>query len=658
MKTQDPGVAERREARDQDALIGLQAEVMRTRDQGDGHLELGLRCEEAGAFELAFREYQLALRQHPRDPELLTRLAQCYEERGNLDHAVECAQRAWHLDRSDAATTELLLDLLRSGQMFSRARQMLDEAALAGCEPQHVDAFRARIDADQGKHEDEERTADEAEVLQLQDADLIRFQRLFQGRENVYARQWIRDGGETGYTPVREPLSVEVLRNHVLGNLTVGVYPIRLDDTVSFATFDLDLTKRSLEQARGEAAEARRLRTLVESEARRLSEALAHYGLVGVMEDSGYKGRHIWIFFEQPEPAAVVRRLGELSLAAHGPLPLELGVEFFPRQSSAGKGLGNLIKLPLGIHRRTGRRCRLLDDQGEGVAAPFAHLRSAPRLDHAVLLQAIERLQATAAGREPLRSESVRRDAAETPVGLEVLPPELPPPWTKADFDHNPEISTLLRSCPVLARIRETAEAHRQLSHEERIVLKHTMGHSAAGVLAVNYLLDLCLDTPPGEALVSPLRGNPISCPKIRKRVPQITARVRCGCLFPHEPNQYPTPRLHLLAPPPEAEETPVSTPGSDRSDVLDRARVLGLLRDQRRRLESETRDLERRLSEWMDANAVSDLDLGDARLVMRLQGGGPSTLVFEPGGAVERAGESRAANEETATLEQAEPVS
>jgi hypothetical protein len=75
-----------------------------------------------------------------------------------------------------------------------------------------------------------------------------------------------------------------------------------------------------------------------------------------------------------------------------------LHLEFFPKQASVkGKGLGNLIKLPLGIHRRTGRRSQLLDDQGAALADPLGELRAVSRCPRTTVYAAIERLKTLAA---------------------------------------------------------------------------------------------------------------------------------------------------------------------------------------------------------------------------------------------------------------------
>lgn len=66
------------------------------------------------------------------------------------------------------------------------------------------------------------------------------------------------------------------------------------------------------------------------------------------------------------------------------------------------------------------------------------------------------------------------------------------------------------------------------------------------GVLAVNYLFDASIDVPAEARLQTPLSGNPVSCPKIRKRIPHITGQVDCNHSFGFASDHYPTPRLHL----------------------------------------------------------------------------------------------------------------
>ena len=89
------------------------------------------------------------------------------------------------------------------------------------------------------------------------------FRSLFRGREDVYAIRWEGKSGRTGYSPagVREweqsaftkpgkkkpfrlskafPFSDDVVRDHLLGKRTIGVYPLLQDDTCWFVAVDFD----------------------------------------------------------------------------------------------------------------------------------------------------------------------------------------------------------------------------------------------------------------------------------------------------------------------------------------------------------------------------------------------------------------------------------
>ena len=127
-------------------------------------------------------------------------------------------------------------------------------------------------------------------------------------------------------------------------------------------------------------------------------------------------------------------------------------------------------------------------------------------------------------------------------------PAPLPPaaPFTEADFEANPEVAAVLRRCPVLDALVRTGLERRRLDHDQRVVLRHTLGHLPSAIPAVNYVLERCPEVPVDAFLRKPLRGSPISCPRIRQRIPDVTSLVGCHCAFPVSPDRYPTPLLHL----------------------------------------------------------------------------------------------------------------
>jgi hypothetical protein len=595
----------------------LEAAVLGRRNHRGDHADWGLLCEEAGLLSLAFREWQLALRDDAHDATAAFRLAQHYRERGDTGRAAGLLERLLDTDPARDEWLTLYVDTLRADGAEPRARAAIDRAVHKG-----LPAERAAVLRRTGPPPEEpEPTAD----LVPTDADCVRFQGLFAGREDVHARQWARRGGDGGYSPVQEPLTPAVARNHLLGTYTVGVYPIRLDGTCTFFAVDLDVDRSAVEQAQTQPALARSLRADLRSTAARLLTELRGLGWAPLFEDSGYKGRHFWVFLEEPEPAEVLHLLGRHFLAWQSPqLTPGLHLEFFPKQGSLkGKGLGNLIKLPLGIHRRTGRRAVLLDDQGQPLADPLASLRAVRRLPRATLYQAAERLKASAPAAPPTEA-APPPERAPGPAGP--LPPAPAPAWTEADFDTDPRIRHLLAHCPVLAELKRTVDQHRRLSHEEQLVLIHTLGHLEGGPLAVNYLFARCLDVGPEKLLKSQLKGNPVSCPSIRKKIGHITRRVACNCPFDFAPDRYPTPVLHLLTLP-VVEPPPPPAPAVDLEGLARRYSTIAARLEEVRKEFDELRDA---LVTALRATPSREAHLpeGCYRLVERE---GVAELVWEP---------------------------
>ncbi|MDY0171014.1 MAG: CRISPR-associated primase-polymerase type A1, partial [Thermoguttaceae bacterium] len=508
--------------------------------------------------------------------------------------------------------------------------------------------------------------APEPAPLMPTDADCVRFAALFAGREDVYARQWHRaKDGQTGYTPVHEPLTPAVVRNHLLGTFTAGVYPIRLDQTATWFAVDMDIRRPVLDQARRDAAYARELRDLTRRKGLELLAAMNELGFEPMLENSGYKGRHYWVFLEEPEEAKVLNQCGRLLLAhLQQHVEQEFSLEFFPKQAQrTGKGLGNLIKLPLGVHRRTGYRSVFLDREGNAVKEPLALLQTVRRLPRNALYDAIGRLKRlvgtvpkpetalqtdedaedrfgeSAHRRTTLRvvnlpdnrlgESSDKYDGAAMPATAVAgpAPPDVAPPWTEADFEADPRMRHLLSECPVLAELKSQVAKHRRLSHDEQVVLSHTLGHVPGGPQAVNYLLQQCVDVPADALMQSQLKGNPISCPKIRKRIGHLTRRVKCRCAFPFAPNHYPTPVLHLETL--RVEPAPATVQAAaDRTDPQMLARRYGVLDRQRREIERQWRQLHDALCQMLHGRPDRSLQCDDGRYELVIEDG-VETLVW-----------------------------
>jgi superfamily II DNA or RNA helicase len=183
------------------------------------------------------------------------------------------------------------------------------------------------------------------------------FMSLFQGRSDVYARRWEKDG-RSGYSPAYEfdwdefmlhkrrggsmkdfenkrllPLTEDVIHGHLTGQHIIGVYPILHDNTSYFLAADFD-------------------GNTWKDEARAFIDQCAGIGLSCYLERSrSGNGGHVWIFFSESYPCYKSRQIGlEMIRRAKKISDFEKEVSFdrlFPNQDSLTKaGFGNLIALP------------------------------------------------------------------------------------------------------------------------------------------------------------------------------------------------------------------------------------------------------------------------------------------------------------------------
>ena len=200
-----------------------------------------------------------------------------------------------------------------------------------------------------------------------EDEKIALFRLLFHGREDVYPRRFqSAKTGRSGYQPACKnewvrgickkpkikcrdcdnksylPVTDQVIRNHLMGfdpsttsrkDFTIGVYPLLVDKTCWFlaADFDKDTWKEDVVA---------------------FLEMCQVHNVPAVLERSrSGNGGHVWIFFSEPIPASLARRLGSYLLTRTMEHRPEIGLDsydrFFPNQDTMPKGgLGNLVALP------------------------------------------------------------------------------------------------------------------------------------------------------------------------------------------------------------------------------------------------------------------------------------------------------------------------
>ena len=356
------------------------------------HLAWAGVLEELGLLEEALVELHLALRDDPGNLATARRLAELYLDHGQPRKAAQVWESLLeHRPRDPlpyleaGRAREEAGDLEKARELYRLGGERTGDAVLAARLEQLGSLLESPPPAQPPPGEE----------LHPQPHHLTAFLSLFAGREGVYARQWVSPTGESGYTPVHEPLTAKVAENHLLGNHTLGVYPVRLDNSVGFIAFDLDLAKFAVNQALPSQRLFEALMAKVHRQACRLLDLAAAQDLPAYLEDSGFKGRHVWIFLQEPVPAGVARKCAELLAARLLPLPPEITLEVFPKQAHVKPGsLGNLIKLPLGIHRRTGRRAVFLTPEGTPYGNQLDFLLTVARAPKAAVYRAVQALVA------------------------------------------------------------------------------------------------------------------------------------------------------------------------------------------------------------------------------------------------------------------------
>jgi hypothetical protein len=254
------------------------------------------------------------------------------------------------------------------------------------------------------------------------------FRSLFRGRDDVYAIRWESTDGRSGYMPKADrdwkaylrakdrdrkkvdrqtrkfrPLTQDVVRGHLVGDHTVGIYPLLQDETCWLLAVDFD--KKTWQK-----------------DAAAFLVACREVNVPAVLERSrSGNGGHVWIFFNRAISATIARKLGCAILTRTMEFRHQVGLEsydrFFPNQDTMPKGgLGNLIALPLQKIPRAEGNSVFVDSEFRPYQDQWAFLASVERMSAA----AVETVVREAQKRGDLIGVriSIMDDAAQDPWAL------------------------------------------------------------------------------------------------------------------------------------------------------------------------------------------------------------------------------------------------
>lgn len=199
----------------------------------------------------------------------------------------------------------------------------------------------------------------------------------FINRLDTYTYMWYNEDGRKGYSRATspncgnrppcpnckfgrctdlksEPLTLEHVRDHLRGTTTLAPFQLSVDNTVKYLEFDVDLTAGG--RSTGRTMED------VQTQVVALAEIITTYfGKYSCMvEISGSKGYHVWMFFADQIAARYAYALGTYIRNLVPPIE-GIEIEIFPKQVTQ-TSYGSATRIPFGIHRETKVRGVIVDN--------------------------------------------------------------------------------------------------------------------------------------------------------------------------------------------------------------------------------------------------------------------------------------------------------
>ena len=441
-------------------------------------------------------------------------LAQMAQESETACHVLDSLNRE-HPSNVDAWQRHLeLLSILNASNAFAallaRARSHIGETLYA----QWIKMPRVNVSSEE---KDLQAAALPFERHHQRMASLQRFMDLFAGREDCFARQWSnRKENRQGYVPERRPFGPADLDEHLSGRKTYGIYLMQTDGRIRTAVIDADL-KKALRDRPLTSSERNRVRREAVHMISRIKELSRSAGASVLVEFSGAKGYHFWYFFQKPEASGSARSVLANMVRQLTPDLTAFTLEVFPKQDRpGGKGFGNLVKLPLGLHRATGKRSFFPDCADRSVNAQLDFLSTTK---YSPLQAMNDRLAATESARVVLH-----------------------PRW-KAWAESYPDLYRLQGACAPLAQVMSLCLDNGTLSLREEKILFQTIGFLPDGRKLLHYLMNGLSEYNPHQVdyRLSRLRGTPLGC----RRIHELLGFAGPFCRFSRQAD-YLHPLLHI----------------------------------------------------------------------------------------------------------------
>lgn len=352
---------------------------------------------------------------------------------------------------------------------------------------------------------------------------------LFVGREDIYVRE-IVENNRRAMEQVFEPLTENCIWEHLAGKQILGTYVQRPNHTSKYLVFDVDISKKVLLSCAYGSTEFTAYKQKAANIASGICGILKNVGLQGYVEDTGYRGYHVWLFFSEWIPVRYVNQLGDYVQSQMCRPDDDIVMEVFPNNSRIKSGkCGQKMKLPLGLHIKTGQYSCFLDRQFAPVQDYKEYLSGIARYSLTAVYKILGAFTLDGTGKTELKIVE---------QNLEKL------------GQLTPSIRIVLENCNLMRYLCQKAESTGYLSHFERQSVLYVFGHMGdEGKEFVHTVMSFTLNYQYNvtQKFILKLPSKPVSCIKLREQYKLITAEYGCSCNFRRTKSCYPSPVLHAI---------------------------------------------------------------------------------------------------------------
>lgn len=400
----------------------------------------------------------------------------------------------------------------------------------------------------------------------------------------------------------------------------------RPNGTSKYMVLDVDVSKKYLLKYAYGSPEFAAYKQKAAEYVLALFKTLQRMGISGYIEDTGFRGYHIWVFFTEWIPVHYINQLEECVQKESSDAADGITLEYFPNRTRVRPGKpGQTIKLPLGIHIRTGANSRFLDAQMQPVTDYGEYLSGVAKTS----LKAVRKILGT-----HMADETEVREQKTVDPNLDSF------------GSISESIRIVLERCSLMRYLCQKAVKTGYLSHFERLSVLYVFGHMGEdGKDFVHTVMGFTLNYKYNvtQKFIAKLREKPISCAKLREQYKLITAEYGCSCSFRQTKNCYPSPVLHALKNSGD-DDTGITLPVSRtvskakeekvyeeiniHKQTQNLAQRIVELKKQKRGLDKSIRKIEVELQRIFDNAGIDCLEIEMGLLVRRKKGDGYEWLI------------------------------